>query len=143
MTLRSPVAAAAILLAGIAGMTGCEDAAKTAVVRAPVPNSNLAALEQGTSTVRPVAQPVAGKDNSTARLQLAPLPVFTPKRRSLLLLPPAQRGSKEDLIIRVEQKFASGEQNYRPGTWKRRAKTLMKPWTGCWKAATTSMGTRG
>src|ERR1700687_3067704 len=82
MTLRSQVAAGAILLAGIAGMAGCEDAAKKSVARAPVPGSTITAGKQGKH----------------------------PAVRA-----PAQQGTKQDLIARVEQKFASGEQNYKAG----------------------------
>src|SRR5258706_1833005 len=55
------------------------------------------------------------KHTPPVRLHLPPLPVFAPKRRSLLMLPPPLRGSKEELVARVEQKFASGEQNYKAG----------------------------
>src|SRR5260370_29137442 len=43
------------------------------------------------------------------------MPIFAPKRRSLVMLPAGLGGSKEELIARVEQKFASGEQNYKAG----------------------------
>jgi len=39
------------------------------------------------------------------------------------MLPPAQRGSKEELIAKVEQKISPpGSRTTRPDTWKRRAK---------------------
>jgi len=63
--------------------------------------------------------------------------VFAPKRQTLLMLPPAQRGSKEELIAKVEQKFSSGEQNYKAGHLEAARKDSTKPWIGCWKAATT------
>jgi membrane-bound lytic murein transglycosylase D len=108
MTPRSQVAAGAILLAGIAGMAGCEDAAKKAVVRAPVP---VTVLRQENAP----AEPKVVADKRQAPLELPPLPVFAPKRRSLIMLATTMRGTKEDLIARVEQKFASGEQNYKAG----------------------------
>src|ERR1700688_2259908 len=108
MTTRSQGAAVAILLAGVAGMAGCEDAARKAVVRAPVP---VAALRQENVP----AQTGVATDKQPARIELPPLPVFTSKRRSLLMLAPTSRGTKEDLIARVEQRFASGEQNYKAG----------------------------
>jgi membrane-bound lytic murein transglycosylase D len=89
-------------------MAGCEDAARKAVVRAPVP---VAALRQENV---PAQSGVAG-DKQPARIELPPLPVVTSKRRSLLMLAPTSRGTKEDLIARVEQRFASGEQNYKAG----------------------------
>jgi len=116
MTLRGQVAAGLILLAGIAGTAGCEDAAKKSVVHAAVPGSTLAALNEAASQTPAVStSKVVASDNPPGRLQLVPLPVFPPKRRSLLMLPPPVRGSKEELLARVEQKFASGEQNYKAG----------------------------
>jgi membrane-bound lytic murein transglycosylase D len=109
MTTRSQIAAGAILLVGIAGMAGCEDAAKRAVVRAPVPTAS--ALRQGTAP----AESKAVADKRPAPLELPPLPAFAPKRRSLIMLATTLRGTKEDLIARVEQKFASGEQNFKAG----------------------------
>jgi membrane-bound lytic murein transglycosylase D len=116
MTPRSQVAAGVILLAGIAGMAGCEDAAKKAVVRAAVPGSSITVVNQDASATPTLpTNNVIAADRTPNPPQLPPLPVFAPKRRSLLMLPPAQRGSKEELIARVEQKFASGEQNYKAG----------------------------
>jgi membrane-bound lytic murein transglycosylase D len=109
MTTRSHIAAGAILLTGIAGMAGCEDAAKRAVVRAPVPTAS--ALRQGTAPT----ESKAVADKRPAPLELPPLPAFAPKRRSLIMLATTLRGTKEDLIARVEQKFASGEQNFKAG----------------------------
>jgi membrane-bound lytic murein transglycosylase D len=109
MNSRSQVAAGAVLLAGIAGMAGCEDAAKKTVVRAPVP---AATLRQETA---PVEANKVVADKRPAPLELPPLPVFAPKRRSLILLAATVRGTKEDLIARVEQRFASGEQNFKAG----------------------------
>src|SRR5882762_9728971 len=116
MTSRSQVAASVILLAGIAGIAGCEDAARKSVVHAAVPGSTLTPLRQD-APATPARAPntVVAADKPSVPLQLPPLPVFAPKRRSLLMLPPALRGSKEELIARVEQKFASGEQNYKAG----------------------------
>src|SRR6266478_5118124 len=116
MTSRSQVAAGLILLAGIAGIAGCEDAARKSVVHAAVPGSTLTPLRQD-APATPARAPntVVAADKPSVPLQLPPLPVFAPKRRSLLMLPPALRGSKEELIARVEQKFASGEQNYKAG----------------------------
>jgi membrane-bound lytic murein transglycosylase D len=102
------VAAGAILLVGIAGIAGCEDAARNAVVRAAVPATTL---RQESAP----AEPNVVADKRPLRLELPPLPVFASKRRSLVMLPPALRGTKEDLIARVEQRFASGEQNYKAG----------------------------
>jgi membrane-bound lytic murein transglycosylase D len=105
-----------ILLAGIAGLAGCEDAAKKTVVRAVVPASSITVVNQGSSAAPTLpTNNVIAADRAPNPPQLPPLPVFAPKRRPPLMLPPAQRGSKEELIARVEQKFASGEQNYKAG----------------------------
>jgi membrane-bound lytic murein transglycosylase D len=108
MTPRSQVATGAILLAGIAGMVGCEDAAKKTIVRAPVPATTM-------RQENAPAEPKVVADKRPVRLELPPLPAFAPKRRSLIMLAATARGTKEDLIARVEQKFASGEQNYKAG----------------------------
>ncbi len=113
MTPRSQVAASTILLFGIAGITGCEDAAKKSVAHAAVPGSSIMALKQGAPAPRGVA--AGASENTSSPPQLPPLPVFAPKRQTLLMLPPAQRGSKEEFIAKVEQKFSSGEQNYKAG----------------------------
>lgn len=86
------------------------------MVHAAVPGSTLTPVRQD-APATPARTPntVVAADKPSVPLQLPPLPVFAPKRRSLLLLPPALRGSKEELIARVEQKFASGEQNYKAG----------------------------
>jgi len=114
MTPKSHVVARAILLVGIAGIMGCEDAAKKSVAHAAVPGSSIMALKQGAPATRVVGTGATEK-NTSAPPQLPPLPVFAPKRQTLLMLPPAQRGSKEELIAKVEQKFSSGEQNYKAG----------------------------
>src|SRR5437868_60883 len=114
MTPKSHVVAGAILLVGIAGITGCEDAAKKSVAHAAVPGSSIMALKQVAPATRVVGTGATEK-NTSAPPQLPPLPVFAPKRQTLLMLPPAQHGSKEELIAKVEQKFSSGEQNYKAG----------------------------
>jgi len=108
MTLRRQVAAGAILLSGIAGVAGCEDAAKKSVVRAPVPAT---AVRQESAP----AAPKVAADNRPAHLELAPLPISSRKQRPLVMLATTRQGTKQDLIARVEQKFASGEQNYKAG----------------------------
>ncbi len=95
-------------------MAGCEDAAKKSVVRAPVLRSTVTAVKQGNAPASPATATIA-TDNTPILLELAPLPVFAPKRRSLVMFAPTLHGTKKDLIARVEQKFASGEQNYKAG----------------------------
>jgi len=102
------VGVVAILLATITGIAGCEDAAKKSVARAPVPASSLRAQNAP-------AIPTVAANHRPAHVELAPLPVTLPKQRPLLMFPPTLRGTKEDLVARVEQKFASGEQNFKAG----------------------------
>jgi membrane-bound lytic murein transglycosylase D len=91
--------AAAMLLAGtVALAAGCEDAAKKPVqVRAP----SRAPAPVTTATAQ-------------VPVELPPLPLRA-KSRPLRLLPPQVPGGKEYLIARVEEKFASGQQNYKAG----------------------------
>src|SRR5437899_11264702 len=112
MTPKSHVVAGAILLVGIAGITGCEDAAKKSVAHAAVPGSSIMALKQGAPATRVVGTGATEK-NTSAPPQLPPLAVFAPKRQTLLMLPPAQRGSKEELIARSEERRVGKEFSYR------------------------------
>ena len=82
-------------------VAGCEQAAKK-TIQTRVPARNLA----------PQAVPAA--QSAESHLQLAPLPLGNPKRR-LALLSPAIPSGKDYLIAKVEEKFTSGEQNYKAG----------------------------
>jgi membrane-bound lytic murein transglycosylase D len=84
---------AAMVLVSAACLTGCEDAGKKPV------QAHVPALSR-------VAQ---------APPQLPDLPLVNPLRPALLsLLPPVPSG-KDYLIQRVQEKFASGEQNFKAG----------------------------
>ena len=94
-------AACAAVLAGIAGAgAGCEDAAKRPV-QARVPSTKPG----------PVAADLRG---ASVPLQLAPLPLIA-KSHPLLLLKPQIPTGENNLIAKVEAKFASGQQNYKAG----------------------------
>ena len=81
-----------------AGFAGCEDAARKPV-QARVP-----ALQPATAASHQLDQGAVG-----------PLPLWNPSRRhAASLLPPIPDG-KSWLIARVEEKLASGEQNYKAG----------------------------
>src|SRR6266446_3849481 len=83
-----------------AGILGCEDAGKKSV-QAHVP------------ALAPAPQAANGKQ--TAAVELAPLPILNPPRRHYVwLLPPVPSG-KDYLIQKVQEKFASGEQNFKAG----------------------------
>ena len=110
MTARRQISFGTIFLSGVLGLTGgCEDAAKKPVAHTPVAGSTITAIKPGSAPS--LAPKVA---SAQASLELPPLPV-APKRRALVLLPPTLPGTRSDLVARVEQKFASGEQNYKAG----------------------------
>src|SRR3979409_1529636 len=94
MTQRSHIAAATLRFA--AGLLGCEDAGKKPV-QARVPALAPAAAPQQ----RPA--------------ELALLPVQNPPRRHYVWLLPPIPGGKDYLIQKVQEKFASGEQNFKAG----------------------------
>jgi len=111
MTRTHPVAARAALFLGmIALLTGCEDSAKKSVVHAAPPATTL----QQQAAAAPSTPTPAASATRQASVELPQLPVNA-KRRALVVLPPAVHGTREDLIARVEQKFAAGQQNYKAG----------------------------
>ncbi len=94
MKLRLYWAAVAILVSG--GLAGCEDAGKKPV-QARVP-----ALAPGATSA------------AQAPPELPALPLANPARGPVSLLPPVPAG-KDYLIQKVQEKFASGEQNFKAG----------------------------
>jgi membrane-bound lytic murein transglycosylase D len=91
----------AVLAAVVSAVVGCEDAAKRPVqARVPTTVPGPQTAKAGTSVPGPV--------------QLPPLPL-TAATHPLLLLKPQIAGDKDSLIAKVEQKFASGQQNYKAG----------------------------
>src|SRR5438876_12175392 len=91
------IAAGTLLFA--AELLGCEDAGKKSV-RAHVP-----ALAPGPQSA----------NAKQAAVELTPLPILNPPRRHYIwLLPPVPSG-KDYLIQKVQEKFASGEQNFKAG----------------------------
>jgi membrane-bound lytic murein transglycosylase D len=106
MTQTRPITArAALILATTLSLVGCEDAAKKSVVHAAPPATTISAQAAAAAqSANPSAKPV----------ELPNLPVSA-KRRPLLLLPAPVPGTRDELIARVQQKFASGEQNYKAG----------------------------
>ena len=95
MNQRLYIAASAILLS--AGLLGCEDAGKKPV-QARVPALSPAA------TAAAHAPPV-----------LPSLPLTNPSGRPSKSILPAVPGGKDYLIQKVQEKFVSGEQNYKAG----------------------------
>jgi membrane-bound lytic murein transglycosylase D len=95
MTQRLHLAAGTVLF--VASLLGCQDAGKNPV-QAHVP------------ALSPAATAAA-----QAPAELAPLPVLNPPRRYYVWLLPAVPAGKDYLIQRVQEKFASGEQNFKAG----------------------------
>src|SRR5213082_2715590 len=82
-----------------AGILGCEDAGKKSV------QAHVPALAPGPQSA----------NAKQAAVELTPLPILNPPRRHYVwLLPPVPSG-KDYLIQRVQEKFASGEQNFKAG----------------------------
>jgi membrane-bound lytic murein transglycosylase D len=96
MNRRLQIAASALLLSG--ALAGCEDAGKKPV-QARVP-----ALSSAKATAAPHAPP-----------ELPALPLTNPSARPLRSLLPQVPGGKDYLIQKVQEKFASGEQNFKAG----------------------------
>ena len=105
----------------VAGLVwGCEDAAKKSAAKAPVPqHSTIVAAgqenEPPAAKTNQATKTVPASKNPPKKFELATLPVFARGRLLALLPPQAGRNSKDELIARVEQKFAAGEQNYKAG----------------------------
>jgi membrane-bound lytic murein transglycosylase D len=98
------IACTVMALAGMVGTAGCDDAAKHPV-QARVP-----AMTPGPQVVT-----TATPEQTAPQLpKLPPLP-WNAMSHPLHLLPPHVSTGKEDLIAQVEQKFASGQQNYKAG----------------------------
>src|ERR1700693_4960147 len=92
----------ALGLAGIVGLgAGCEDAAKRPV-QARVP-----ATVPGPQTAQAAA-------SAPGPLHLPPLPLGAASH-PLLWLSPQIAGAQDQLIAKVEERFASGQQNYKAG----------------------------
>jgi membrane-bound lytic murein transglycosylase D len=95
MRLTRPFIAIALFLAVI--LSGCMDAVKRPA-QARVPGLVPATVQ-----------------NSSVLPTLGPLPLLNPARKSYVSLLPAIPGGKDFLIQKVQEKFASGEQNYKAG----------------------------
>ena len=98
---RKVACGAAVLAAIVSAAAGCEDAAKKPV-QARIP---------ATSPAPQIARTAA---STPGPVQLPPLPLTAASHRLLLWNPPIS-GSKDELIAKVEERFASGQQNYKAG----------------------------
>jgi len=96
MNRRLHIAAGALLLSG--ALLGCEDAGKKPV-QARVP----------------ALSPTKATAAAQAPLELPALPLTNPSGRPLVSLLPQAPSGKDYLIQKVQEKFASGEQNFKAG----------------------------
>src|SRR5438309_555714 len=104
--IRAFPCAAMLALAGF--VCGCDDAAKKGALKAQVPpQSTMSAARQEQEPVSQPPRTTAAAKNPPKKFGLAPLPAFPPGRLLALLPPQVGRSSKDDLVARVQQKFAS------------------------------------
>ena len=109
--MKRPVLLAVGTIVMTAVGLGCEDAAKKPV-QAHVPGTPAPGSQMAQSTKPPSAP---SKATQQAPPALAPLPLTDPKRpQPKSLLPPVPEG-KAYLVKKVQEKFASGEQNFKAG----------------------------
>jgi membrane-bound lytic murein transglycosylase D len=102
MNRKLQIAHGVMALAGIAGVAGgCEDAAKRP-------------LQARVSATKP-ALPTSLSVPATAQLPTMPALPLTAASHPLVFLQGDTAGNKDALIAKVEQKFASGQQNYKAG----------------------------
>lgn len=94
-------------------ITGCDDAAKHSTAQARVPTTRPAPQAASAAAPIPVGAPP---------FVLPKLPLATPSHSQIAFfkiqpeqLPPSGTVNNEGLIARVEEKFASGQQNYKAG----------------------------
>jgi membrane-bound lytic murein transglycosylase D len=102
--------AGALVLAGVAGtLSGCEDAAKnTAKAQAPPTSAKQASANAAAKNGNG-----AGAQQSTT--DIAALPLHAAGMRPAPVLTYQFHDKKAELVAQVEQKFASGQQNYKAG----------------------------
>jgi peptidoglycan lytic transglycosylase D len=98
-----------------AAAAGCDDAGRRPIQARPAV-SPLAATYASATTTRPAPQQGTTTQDTTQRtLQLAPLPLWSRDRQAPTSLLPAIPDGRNLLIARVEEKFASGEANFKAG----------------------------
>src|SRR5436309_3325822 len=97
-----------------AAAAGCADAGRRPIQarRAVEP---LAATYTSTTAIPPAPQHGTTQDTTQRTLQLAPLPLWSRDKQAPTSLLPAIPDGRNLLIARVEEKFASGEANFKAG----------------------------
>src|SRR5438132_1796554 len=97
-----------------AAAAGCDDAGRRPIqARAAV--EPLAATYTSATATPPAPQLGTTQDKTQRTLQLAPLPLWSRDRQAPTSLLPAIPDGRNLLIARVEEKFASGEANFKAG----------------------------
>ena len=99
-----------LIAAALFVSSGCEDAARKPVA-AHVPAGSSMTLSPAPAK----QQSPSNMQAASAPVPLPPLPASAPKRKPPVMFPPAKDSTKGALIAKVQQKFASGEQNYKAG----------------------------
>jgi membrane-bound lytic murein transglycosylase D len=113
MKSKVAIAASMMVLAGLAGtMGGCEDAAKKSV-RVQPPTSSSKQAPAGSAATGSTA--AASAKGAQSKADLPPLPLHAAGIRPAPIVTYPIRDAKAELIAQVEQKFASGQQNYKAG----------------------------
>jgi len=92
-----------------AAAAGCDDAGRKPLQARPAVEPLAATNTSATAT------PPAPQDRTQRSLQLVPLPLWSRDRQAPTSLLPAIPDGRDLLIARVEEKFASGEANFKAG----------------------------
>src|SRR5438105_4628706 len=110
---RQVLRVASTMVVAVAGL-GCEDAARQPV-QAHVPGTQVSGAPVTTTHVTTPLSASTATQQTQPSMALAPLPLTDAKRPlPNSLLPPVPEG-KAYLIQKVQEKFASGEQNFKAG----------------------------
>src|ERR1700742_942581 len=101
----------AVALAASLGLTGCDDSAKHTTAQTRVPATRPAPQTSSAAVAIPTGNPP---------FLLPKLPLTTPSHTQIVFFRPQTKPlaapvNNEGLIARVEEKFASGQQNYKAG----------------------------
>ncbi len=97
-----------LLLLGLAPLAFVSTVISEAATDKPLPGNVSGAEPAANETVRTAARP-------QSTLQLAPLPLWGRDRQSPISLLPAIPDGKTLLMAKVQERFASGEQNFKAG----------------------------
>src|SRR5215813_13985536 len=115
MKPRVAIIAGALALAGVAGtLSGCEDAAKNSVKAQRPATSSKQASPNKSGAATATAKNGNGM-TGPAKADIPTLPLHAEGRRPVTSLAYPVKDSRGELIVQVERKFASGQQDYKAG----------------------------